>query len=174
MPGGFMAAFAPVLVAWQASDIQSQDGHLILRNVNYGGNPMERTTILHSVRVPLDGLEAAEMIPVPLVRRGQRGPAYHVELRFIFAAECCPEFLNLADATTGTDACFPDLILSWDAWRSPEQRFSLKEGLDESVYALSMCAFAGPQLFLEDSLRNREWTGYRLCMPGGKPGCKSY
>ena len=170
LPGGYMAAFSPVLVAWQASDVQSQDGHLILRNVNYGGNPMERTTVLHSVRVPLDGIEAAEVILVPLGRRGQRGPAYHVELRFIFSADCCPEFLSLADSTTGTDARFSDLILSWEAWRPPQQKFSLKEGLDESVYALSMRAFAGSQLFLEDSIRNREWTAYRLCMPGGKTG----
>jgi len=170
LPGGYMAALSPVLVAWQDSDIHSQDGHLILRNVNYGGNPMERTTVLHSVRVPLGGLEAAEMMLVPLGRRGRHGPAYHVELRFVFAKDCCPEFLNFADSTTGTDARFPDLVLSWEAWRSPEQKFSLKEGLDESAYALCLRAFAGPQLFLEDSIRDREWISYRLRMPGGKTG----
>lgn len=170
LPGGYLAALSPVLVAWQESDIQSQSGHLILRNVNYGGNPMERTTVLHSVRVPLDGIEAVELILVPLGRRKHKGSAYHVELRFIFSAARCPEFINLADSTTGTDACFPDLILSWEAWRSPQQKFSLKAGLDESAYALSMRAFAGPQLFLEDSVRGREWISYRLHLPGGKPG----
>ncbi len=39
---------------------------MILRHVNYGGNPLEGITILHSVRVTLDGVEAAEFMLVPL------------------------------------------------------------------------------------------------------------
>lgn len=170
LPGGYMAAFSPALVAWQESNLHAREGHVLLRNVNYGGNPLERTTVLHTARVPLAGLQAAEMMLVPLGRRGRPGPAYHVELRFIFKPDCCPEFLDLADSATGTDARFPDLILSWEAWRSPDQKFSLKEGLDEAAYALSMRAFAGPQLFLEDSFRDREWISYRLCLPGEGAG----
>ena len=66
LPGGYMAAFAPVLVAWQESELRDNDSHVILRNVNYGGNPVERTTVLQSARVPLDGIEAAEFILVPI------------------------------------------------------------------------------------------------------------
>jgi len=46
----------------------------------------------------------------------------------------------------------------------------LKEALDESVYGLTLRAFAGPQLFLEDSLRQRDWFAYRLQLPGGRAG----
>ena len=99
LPGGYMAAFAPVLVAWRESELGNDDGHVILRNVNYGGNPVDRTTVLQSARVPLDGIEAAEFILVPLNRRGT---AHHAELRFIFAPQRSPELLNLAGSQTGS------------------------------------------------------------------------
>jgi len=167
LPGGYMAAFAPVLVAWQESKLRDSDSHVVLRNVNYGGNPVERTTVLQSARVPLDGIEAAEFILVPL---NPSGTAHHAELRFIFAPQRSPELLNLAGSQTGTVASFPDLIFSWEAWRPPQSKFSIKEGLDESAYGLTLRAFAGPQLFLEDSLRQHDWFSYRLRLPGGKAG----
>jgi hypothetical protein len=156
-----------VLVAWGESELGNDDGHVILRNVNYGGNPVDRTTVLQSARVPLDGIEAAEFILVPLNRRGT---AHHAELRFIFAPQRSPELLNLAGSQTGSLAQFPDLVFSWEAWRPPQKRFSLKEGLDESAYGLTLRAFAGPQLYLEDSLRRHDWFSYRLRLPGGKTG----
>ena len=167
LPGGYMAAFAPVLVAWQESELRNNNSHVILRNVNYGGNPVDRTTVLQSARVPLDGIEAAEFILVPL---NPRGTTHHAELRFIFAPQRSPELLNLAGSQTGSVASFPDLVFSWEAWRPPQKRFSLKEGLDESAYGLTLRAFAGPQLYLEDSLRRHDWFSYRLRLPGGKDG----
>jgi len=167
LPGGYMAAFAPMLVAWRESELRSDNGHVILRNVNYGGNPVDRTTVLQSARVPLDGIEAAEFILVPL---NSRGTAHHAELRFIFAPHRFPELLNLAGSQTGSLASFPDLVFSWEAWRPPQKKFSLKEGLDESAYGLTLRAFAGPQLYLEDSLRQHDWFSYRLRLPGGKAG----
>lgn len=167
LPGGYMAAFAPMLVAWQDSELRDTNGHVILRNVNYGGNPVERTTVLHSARIPLDGIVAAEFVLVPLDRRGT---THHAEIRFIFAPDRSPEFLNLAGAQTGTVATFPDLVFSWEAWRPPQLKFDLKVALDEDVYGLTLRAFAGPQLFLEDSLRQRDWYAYRLQLPGGKAG----
>ena len=167
LPGGYMAAFTPVLVAWQESELSDTNSLVILRNVNYGGNPVERTTVLHSARIPLDGITAAEFVLVPLDRRGT---THHAEIRFIFAPDRSPEFLNLAGAQTGTVATFSDLVLSWEAWRPPQQKFDLKVALDEDVYSLTLRAFAGPQLFLEDSLRERDWFAYRLQLPGGKAG----
>jgi len=167
LPGGYMAAFAPVLVAWQESKLRDSDSHVVLRNVNYGGNPVERTTVLQSARVPLDGIEAAEFILVPL---NPSGTAHHAEIRFIFAPQRSPELLNLAGSQTGSVANFPDLVFSWEAWRPPQKRFSLKQGLDENAYGLTLRAFAGPQLFLEDSLRQHDWFSYRLRLPGGKAG----
>jgi hypothetical protein len=165
LPGGYMAAFAPVLVAWQESELRDTNSHVILRNVNYGGNPVERTTVLQSARVPLDGIVAAEFILVPLDRRGT---THHAEIRFIFTPDLSPEFLNLAGAQTGTVATFSDLVFSWEAWRPPHLKFDLKAALDENVYGLTLRAFAGPQLYLEDSLRQRDWHAYRLQLPGGK------
>ena len=33
-----------------------------------------------------------------------------------------------------------------------------------------MRAYAGPQRFLEDTLRGRDWFSYRVRMPGGEQG----
>ena len=167
LPGGYMAAFAPALVAWADSELRGEESRIILRNVNYGGNPLERTTVLHSVRIPLDGLVAAEFMLVPI---NPSGTTHHAEIRFIFAPDRSPELLNLAGAQTGTVATFSDLVLSWEAWRPPELKFDLKASLEGDLYGLTLRAFAGPQLYLEDSLRQRDWTAYRLQLPGGKTG----
>jgi hypothetical protein len=172
LPGGYMAALAPMLAAWNDSDYDRDDGFLILRNVNYGGNSFERTTVLQSVRVPLDGLEAAELTLVPSTALGLRSPVHHVQLRFIFTPGNGPELLNLAGAETGTDAGFPDLVFSWESWRPPNQAFSLKQGLDETAYGLSMRAFAGPQRYLEDTIRGHDWYSWRLGLPGGRAGVR--
>lgn len=172
LPGGYMAALAPMLAAWNDSDYEQQGGFLILRNVNYGGNSFERTTVLQSVRVPLDGLEATELTLVPSTSLGLRSPVHHVQLRFIFTPGNGPELLNLAGAETGTDAGFPDLVFSWESWRPPSQAFSLKQGLDETAYGLSMRAFAGPQRYLEDSIRGHDWYSWRLDLPGGRAGVR--
>ena len=58
LPGGYMAALSPVLVAWPASEISTGSTTVVLRNVNYGGNPFERITMLHSVRLSLEAVEA--------------------------------------------------------------------------------------------------------------------
>ena len=167
LPGGYMAAFAPMLVAWQESKLRGDESYAILRNVNYGGNPLERTTVLQSARVPLGGVEAAEFLLVPL---NPSGTVHHAEIRFIFTPQHSPELLDLAGSQTGTVASFPDLIFSWEAWRPPQRKFSIRGGLDESAYSLTLRAFAGPQLFLEDSLREHDWFSYRLRLPGDKAG----
>lgn len=59
IPYGYMAAALPGLVDWRASDLRDEAATMVLRHVNYGGNPFEQSTVLHSVRVPLDGLERA-------------------------------------------------------------------------------------------------------------------
>ena len=172
LPGGFMAALAPLLTDWRHSRYLETAGFLVLRNVNYGGNSFERTTVLQSVKVPLDGLEAAELTLVPSSGLGEHDLVHHVQLRFIFSPENCPYLLNLAGSDTGTDARIPDLVLSWESWRPPDQGFSLMTGLDESAYGLSLRAFAGPQRYLEDSIRRRDWFSYRLQLPGGKAGVR--
>jgi len=172
LPGGYMAAMAPALVEWRASNVESDNPFVILRNLNYGGNPLEKTTTLHSVRVQLDAIEFAELILVPPPKSvgGQAAPWLHVQLRFVFEAGKEPELLNLASSETGTDARIPDLVLSWESWRNPEKDFNVITAMDEAAYGLSQRAYAGPQRFLEDSLHGLEWFSYRFCLPGGKQG----
>jgi hypothetical protein len=156
LPGGFMAALSPMLTAWNDSSYRGDDGFLLLRNINYGGNTFERTTILQSVRVPLNGLEEVELTLVPSSDLGERDLIHHVQLRFIFAPENCPTLLNLAGTEIRSDARIPDLVLSWESWRPTDQKFSLKDGLDEPAYGLSLRGFSGPQRYLEDGIRRRD------------------
>ncbi len=170
LPGGFLASFAPVLVDWRASDWTCASPYLVLRNVNCGGNPLDRSVVLQSARVPLNGIVYAELTLVPFGIAGKHSLQKHAQLRFVFDVDNQPQLLNLAGRETGTDATLPDLILSWESWRAKGTKFSLRGGLDIAAYSLTQRVFAGPQLFLEDTLRGREWYSYRLRLPGGRAG----
>ncbi len=170
LPGGHMAALTPVLVDWQASRIEAAQPFAVLRNVNYGGNPIERTTTLHSVRMPLQGVRFAEFILVPPKGMGVRAPVQHAQLRFVFDPEYHPELMSLTGARTGTDSRFPDLVLSWETWLPPHVKYHVVKGLDSSLYRLTLRAFAGPQRFLEETLHGRGWHAFRLHLPGGDAG----
>ncbi|MBL0714778.1 MAG: hypothetical protein JJV98_13875 [Desulfosarcina sp.] len=170
LPGGYMMAMAPVLVDWKASRIQGDDPFVILRNVNYGGNPIERTTVLQSVHVPLAGIRFAEFILVPPRHMGIHAPVQHAQLRFVFQPEHHPTLLSLAGTRTGTDSRFPDLVLSWESWSPPHVHYNFVKGMDSSAYRLSLRAYAGPQRFLEEVLHERGWYAFRLSLPGGDAG----
>ncbi len=164
IPGGYMAAALPMLVDWRASQPHGDQASIVLRHVNYGGNPFEKTTILHSVRVQLDGLQRAEFTLVPFGEGGRLGPLQHVQLRFIFESGKEPELLDLAGAETGADPRIQDLVFGWVSWRRPEVGWELRKGMDDDaqIYWLSMRAFAGSQMFLEDALKGRDWFSYTL------------
>ena len=166
MPGGFMAALAPALIDWNASDPFGDEPFFIIRNVNYGGNPLEKTTVLHRVYVPLTGIAFVEFTLVPSTRGGLHALAHHAQLRFVFEREKRPVLLALAGSPAGAAAHIPDLVLSWESWHESSVRYSGFKGLDASSYRLSLRAYAGPQRFLEDTLHARAWFSYRLRMPG--------
>lgn len=172
IPGGYMAAGIPVLVDWAASDPHADKPHVVLRHVNYGGNPLERTTVLHCVRVPLDGIERVEFTLVPFGEGGRVGPLQHVQLRFIFESGNQPQLVDLAGAETGTDAQLSDLVFGWTSWRRPNDKWELRRGMDDedATYWLSLRAVAGSQMFLEDALKGRDWFSYPLSLPGGRDG----
>ena len=170
IPGGFLAALVPARIDWKASDPNGDDPFLIIRNVNYGGNPFEKTTMLHRVRVALSGIAFVELTLVPSTRGGLRAVAHHAQLRFVFKADKRPVLLSLAESAAGSAACIPDLILSWETWHESSVRYSGFKGFDAASYKLSMRAYAGPQRFLEDSLRGKDWYSYRVRMPGGEQG----
>jgi hypothetical protein len=170
VPGGFMAALAPARIDWKESDPYGDEPFAIIRNVNYGGNPFDKTTVLHRARVPLDGIAFVELTLVPSTRGGLHALAHHAQLRFVFKPEKRPVLLSLADSVVGAAARIPDLVLSWETWHESSVRYSGLKGLDAASYKLSMRAYAGPQRFLEDTLRGRDWFSYRVRMPGGEQG----
>jgi len=170
VPGGFMAALAPARVEWKSSDLHGDEPFVIIRNVNYGGNPFDKTTVLHRVHVPLDGIAFVELTLVPSTRGGLHALAHHAQLRFVFKPEKRPVLLSLADPVVGSACSIPDLVLSWETWHESGVRYSGFKGLDAASYKLSMRAYAGPQRFLEDSLHGRDWFSYRVRMPGGERG----
>jgi hypothetical protein len=170
IPGGFLAALAPARIDWKSSDLYGDDPFLIIRNVNYGGNPFDKTTMLHRVRVALNGIAFVEFTLVPSTRGGLHALAHHAQLRFVFKPEKLPVLLSLADSAAGAAACIPDLVLSWETWHESSVRYSGLKGFDSASYKLSMRAYAGPQRFLEDTLHGRDWFSYRVRMPGGEQG----
>ena len=97
LPGGYVASFAPVLVDWRASRLSGESPFVVLRNVNYGGNPLERSVVMQSVRVPLDGIACAEITLVPFGLMGAYSNLQHAQLRFVFDPENRPQLMNLAD-----------------------------------------------------------------------------
>ena len=170
LPGGYMAALAPVLVDWKASRISDEDPFVILRNVNYGGNPIERTTVLQATQVPLTGIRFAEFVLVPPRHLGIHSPVQHAQLRFVFQPEHHPALLSLDGTRAGTDKRYPDLVLSWESWSPPHVHYNFIKGMDSSAYRLTLRAFAGPQRFLEEVLHGRGWHAFRLSLPGGSAG----
>jgi hypothetical protein len=167
-----MAAAIPGLIDWEDSDPHGQPPFVILRNVSYGGNPLEQTTVLRSVRVPLDGIESAEFTLVPFGRGRRLNPLQHVQIRFVFAQGNQPRLLGVDDSSTGADALISDIVASWVSWQRPMIGWNLRKGMDDNIdlYPLSMRVLSGSQSLLEDSLRQRDWFSYRLRLPGGSEG----
>jgi len=170
LPGGLSAAMAPMLIDWEASEIDRPDGFVIVHNLNYGGNPVEGTTVLQTVKVPLDGVEKVEWILVPLSRGGKRAAIHHGQLRFVFKKDRPLELMDLTSEKGGGDSALYDLVVSWEAWRPPGQDYNVLTGMDADAYALGLRLYAGPQRFLEDGLSGRDWFATELRIPGGPEG----
>jgi hypothetical protein len=169
LPAGHLAARVPVMVEWRTSRLAGEAPYAILRNVNYGGSLLERTTVLHSIRMPLDGVEFVEFTLVPLGPGGRRGPVQHGHLRFVFKPDQRPQLLSLEGAATGADASIDDLVLSWEPWRYKDDGFNFIKALGDD-FDLTLRAYAGAQRYLEDVLEGHEWHSYRLVLPGGATG----
>jgi hypothetical protein len=170
IPGGLSAAMAPMLIDWEESMLEGGDAFAIVHLVNYGGNPIEGTTELHSVKIPLDGVERVEWVLVPLGRGGKRAAIHHGQLRFVFRPDRPVTLVNLAAADAGGDTRLYDLVFSWEAWRAPGVDYDVMKGMDPTRYALSLRAYAGAQRFLEDALSKRDWYATTLRLPGGREG----
>jgi len=170
LPGGYAAAMAPVMIDWNASRPWGDDPFVIIHNLNHGGNPVDGTTVFCSARIPLNGVEAAEFILLPLDNIGKEGLVQHGQLRFVFAADQQVRLLNYGDEEMGSDSYIRDLVISWEAWRPPDEGYDVMTGMDPAAYLLSPRAFSGPTRFLDDALGHRDWFAYRLRLPNGHAG----
>ncbi len=170
LPGGLAAAMAPMLVDWQTSEVDRPDGFVVVRNLNYGGNPLEGTTVLQTVKIPLDGVERIEWVLVPLKGGDGRGSFHHGQLRFVFRADRPLQLLDLTDEAGGGSTELYDIVASWEAWRPPGVGYDMKAGLDADAYHLTLRLYAGPERFLADALGDRGWYCTPLRLPGGAEG----
>ncbi len=171
LPSGYLAAMMPMLVDWKASDIHRADPLVVLRNVNYGGNPLERTTVLQSVRLSLDSVAYAEYTLVPLTPIGRRSLVQHGHLRFVFEPDRRPQLLHFRDESDGAEPKLDDLVLSYEPWRPAKEHFSFTRAL-RGDFGLSLRAYAGAQRFIEDAVAGHDWYSYRLKLPGGRQGLR--
>lgn len=165
LPGGLSAAMAPALVVWDESDF-SPGGAVTLRNVNHGGNPVSGVTVLRTAVVRPDDVVRAEFVMVPL---GGPDAVSHGQIRFVFD-EGGGKLLGGDPDAVGEPDPLGDLVLSWEAWRSPGVDYSVLKGMETGVYQLTMRAYSGVQRFLEDALMGRDWNVTTLQLPGGRAG----
>ena len=170
LPGGLSAAMLPMLIDWTASDPHGPQPYAVIHNVNYGGNPFDGTTVLQTVRVPLDGVERVEFTLVPMGRGGARAAMHHGQLRFVFAADSPVQLLDSVPPSAGGDVDLGDLVFSWEAWRKPGEGYNAKTGMDPAAYRLGLRVYAGSQRFLADALDGRDWYSTPLRLPGGAEG----
>jgi hypothetical protein len=165
LPGGLSAAMSPALVVWDKSNFTA-GGEITIRNVNHGGNPVSGVTVLRTAVVRPHLIQRAEFVMVPL---GGPEAISHGQIRFVFEEGGAELLGDISDAVGQPDT-LTDLVLSWEAWRPPGVDYDVLQGMDHSVYQLSMRAYSGTQRFLEDSLMGRDWRVYTLQLPGGKEG----
>lgn len=165
LPGGLSAAMVPVFVVWDRSSFAPGES-ITIRNLNHGGNPVSGVTVLRTAVLRLDRIQRVEYVRVPL---GGPDAISHGQLRFIFEPGGV-ELVGGDPSAAGEPDSVTDVILSWEAWRSPGTGYSIKKGMDPTVYQLSMRAYSGVQRFIEDALQGRNWDAFRLSLPGGHAG----
>ena len=115
-------------------------------------------------------MQSAEFTLVPYHHLASNTPLQHAQIRFIFEPGYEPTLSDLGSSASGSDNTVPDLVLGWGGWRRSDEDFSLIKALDETQFNLSLRAHTGPQCYLEDTLRGREWIAHPLQLPGGSAG----
>ncbi len=165
LPGGLSMAMAPLIVDWDGSKLEGDDGYYLIRNVNIGGNPVAGTTMLATIRVPIRSVCNAEYVVVPVKMVGQDTMGAHGQLRLIFEKGRGGTLLDRSGKPLANNAEIRDLVFSWEAWRPPGTGFDALKGLDNKNYMLTTRCFHGAQRFLEDGLQNRPWLCYPLQFP---------
>lgn len=167
-PNGMAASMTPFIVDWMRSSWDLNDhkvdtnAYAIVKNVYVGGNPILGQVQLSTIRIPEGGVKKVEFIIVRYALKGIAKTGGHVQLRFVFEENKRPELLNSDGSRNAESPYLDDLIISWEAWRPTQQKWSFKDGLNMDNYRLSARMYAGNQRFLQDLLRGAVWDCYPL------------
>lgn len=167
-PNGMAASMTPFIVDWAQSSWDLNDhkvdanAYAIVKNVYVGGNPIFGQVKLSTIRIPEGGVEKVELVIVRYALKGIAKTGGHVQLRFVFAEDKRPELLDKDGSLNAEAPYLDDLIISWEAWRPTQQKWSFKDGLDEENYQLTARMYSGNQRYLQDMIRGAVWDCYPL------------
>lgn len=165
---GMAASMTPFIVDWAQSSWDLNDhkvdtnAYAIVKNVYVGGNPILGQVKLSTIRIPEGGVEKVELVIVRYALKGIAKTGGHVQLRFVFAEDKRPELIESDGSLHAETPYLDDLIISWEAWRPTQHKWSFKDGLDIENYRLSARMYSGNQRFLQDLLRGAVWECYPL------------
>lgn len=166
VPGGLSLAMAPMFVKWSASSPGTgPDNYYLIQNVNIVNNPVGGTLVLGTLKVFGDSVADVEFVSVTTKVENRDTPFGHAMLRFVFRKDRLPLILDRDGLPLSNDAEVSDLILSWEAWRPPQEQFNPVKGLDPNRYALTPRCSVGAVRCLADSMLKRPWHSYPLQLP---------
>lgn len=166
VPGELSLAMAPMFVKWSKSQPGfGPDDFYLVRNVNIVNNPIGGVVVLASLRVPAASVEKVEFVAVTTKVKKHDTPFGHAMLRFIFREDRRPVILDREGKPLANDAEVSDLVLSWEAWRPPQEKFDPLKGLNPTNYALTARCMVGAVRYLADSTLGRPWHCYTIKLP---------
>jgi hypothetical protein len=166
VPGGLSLAMAPMFVGWRGiSSGFGPDDHYLIHNVNIANNPVGGVLVLGTLKVWADSVEKVEFVAVTTKVKNHDTPFGHAMLRFIFREGRRPVILDKRGSQLANDAEVSDLIVSWEAWRPPQEKFDAVKGLNPNRYALTPRCMIGAVRYLTDSTLNRPWHCYTIKLP---------
>ena len=166
VPGGLSLAMAPMFVKWSKSSPGfGPDDYYLIRNVNVVNNPVGGTLVLGTLKVFADSVIDVEFVAVTTKVENHDTPFGHAMLRFIFREDRLPVILDREGEPIANDAEVSDLILSWEAWRPPQEHFDPLKGLNPKTYALTPRCMLGAVRYLADSTLGRPWHCYSIQLP---------
>lgn len=163
---GLAACMTPFMVDWANSKAtESDDGYVLVQNVQVGGNPIVGVSRHATVRIPARGIERVEFVIVRYHLSGVGKSSGHIQLRFVFKEDRRPELLTPDGELDPMQPYLDDLLISWEAWRPTNTPWKFVEGMEPDSYTLTPKMYAGSQRFLNDSLRGAVWDCYPIQLP---------
>src|SRR5262245_32864204 len=166
VPGGLSLAMAPMFVKWSQSSVgYGPEDFYILRNVNVVNNPAGGVLVLGSLKVFAASVDHVEFVAVTTKVKEHDTPFGHAMLRFVFREDRKPLILDRDGEPLANDPEVSDLVLSWEAWRPPQEKFDPVKGLNPSKYALTPRCMVGAVRYLADSTLGRPWHCYTIKLP---------